>query len=82
MDGLEDGSVSGEQILCRDRAVDSVGQFHILVEDTGNAETSYVDSSVSAGGSYAYRVKARNAGGLSVWSSYARADTRAALDES
>lgn len=82
MDGLGDGSIGGDQILCRDRAVDPVGQFHILVENTGNAETSYVDSSVATGGSYVYRVKARNAGGLSVWSSYARADTRAALDES
>ena len=43
--------------LCRDRVAAPVSQFHILVEDTVNAETSYVDSSVAAGGSYVYAAR-------------------------
>ena len=73
-DNPGDNSISGYQILRRDRAVDPVGQFSILVEDTGSAATSYVDNTVAAGGSYVYRVKARNAGGLSQRSRYSRAD--------
>ncbi len=51
--------------------------FSVLTEDTGDATTSYVDSSVTPGTRYVYRVKARNAGGLSAQSSYANATAAA-----
>ena len=69
-----DSSISGYQILRRDRAVQETGQFSVIVENTGNAGTNYVDTTVAAGGNFVYRVKARNVAGLSTWSSYARAD--------
>ena len=69
-----DSSISGYQILRRNRDVDPVGEFTAIVDNTGSAATSYVDNTVAAGGSYVYRVKARNAGGLSQLASYARAD--------
>ena len=67
-----DSSITGYQILRRDRAVDPPGQFHVIEEDTGSADTSYVDATVVASRSYVYRVKARNAEGLSSWSRYRR----------
>ena len=39
-----DASISGYQVLRRDRAVDAVGVFHILIADTGTSSTTYVDT--------------------------------------
>ena len=72
-----DSSVTGYQILRRQRDTDAPGVFSVLTEDTGEALTSYVDSSVTPGTRYVYRVKARNAGGLSAQSSYANATAAA-----
>ena len=72
-----DGSITGYQILRRDKAVDDPGVFHVHVDDTGSAATSYTDRSVAAGTVYVYRVKARNSGGLSPQSSYFNAKTPA-----
>ena len=69
-----DPAVTGYEILRRDRAVDAVGTFHTIEDDTATAATAYTDTTVTAGGSYVYRVKALNAHGASRWSSYARAD--------
>lgn len=63
-----DSSITGYQILRRDPAVDPNRQFHVIEEDTGSAGTSYVDATVVASRAYVYRVKARNAEGLSSWS--------------
>ena len=63
-----DSSITGYQILRRDPAVDPRRQFHVIEEDTGSAGTSYVDATVVASRAYVYRVKARNAEGLSSWS--------------
>ena len=56
----DNGSVSGYQILRRDRNEDPVDQFSILEEDTGSPATSYVDSTVLPDGQYTYRVRALN----------------------
>ena len=69
-DNPEDDSITGYQVLRRDTTVHRLGEFVVLVDDTGTAETAYVDSDVAAGGNYVYRVKARNAAGLSPRSSY------------
>ena len=68
-----DSSITGYQILRRLRDTDAPGVFAVLNEDTGDASTSFVDRAVTPGTRYIYRVKARNADGLSAQSSYARA---------
>ena len=70
-----DASISGYQVLRRDRAVDAVGVFHILIADTGTSSTTYVDTTVQPESSYVYRVKAHNAVGLSPMSGFTRVDT-------
>ena len=65
-------SVSGYQILRRDRAVDPVDQFTILAEDTGSSATYYVDSTVLPDGRYTYRVRALN--GTVLGSGFAQVD--------
>ena len=65
-------SVSGYQILRRDRAVDPVDQFPILAEDTGSSATYYVDSTVLPDGRYTYRVRALN--GTALGSGFAQVD--------
>ena len=73
-----DSSITHYQIFRRDRAVDDVGVFHVIKDNTGSAATTYTDSAVDADGSYVYRVKAVNRHGASVWSGYSRADVPAA----
>ena len=75
-----DPSITGYQILRRERGVHEVGDFQIHVDDTNSAATSYVDSAVEAEASYVYRVKARNSSGLSERSRFFRADLPAAPD--
>ncbi len=68
----DNGSVSGYQILRRDRNEDPVDQFSILEEDTGSPATSYVDSTVLPDGRYTYRVRALN--GTVLGSAFAHVD--------
>ena len=75
-----DPSITGYQILRRERGVHEVGVFLIHVDDTNSAATSYVDTAVEAEASYVYRVKARNSSGLSERSRFFRADLPAAPD--
>ena len=75
-----DASITGYQILRRNRAVDAPGQFQVHVDDTGSAEASYVDTEVAPETRYVYRIKARNAAGLSERSVYFNADTPAVPD--
>ena len=49
-----------------------------MIEQNAGAGTSYTDGSVSASGSYVYRVKAVSPTGVSRWSSYVKAETPAA----
>ena len=72
-----DDTITGYQVLRRNKAVDDPGVFHVHVENTGSAATSYVDSDVEAETRYVYRIKASNATGLSPQSSYFNADTPA-----
>ena len=70
-----DDSITGYQILRRVRG-DGPG-FAPIVDDTGSAATTYVDTSVTPETRYTYRVKARNSAGLSEQSSYANVDVPA-----
>ena len=74
-DEPHDSSISGYRILRRLRDHSPVGRFEVLVEDTGSAASAYVDRQVQPETRYNYRVKARNAAGLSPRSNFVRADT-------
>ena len=75
-----DPSITGYQILRRERGVHEVGDFQIHVDDTNSAASSYVDTAVEAEASYVYRVKAGNSSGRSERSRFFRADLPAAPD--
>ena len=70
-----DASITGYQILRLDRDVHGLGNFQVHVDDTGSAAASYVDTDLASETRYVYRLKARNAAGLSEWSDFFRADT-------
>ncbi len=72
-----DQTVTHYAVLRRDRGTDALGVFHVIENNAGSG-TGYTDGSVSAEGSYVYRVKAVSPTGVSQWSGYARADTPAA----
>ena len=76
-----DASISGYQILRRDRDLSPVGVFEVLVDDTGSAAAAYADRQVQPETRYNYRVKARNTAGLSRRSNFVRADTPPAPEE-
>ncbi len=73
-----DPAVIGYQVLRRDRAVQGIGEFSVLVDHTGDAVTAFTDDSVEPERRYVYRVKARSATGLSNWGRWFNADTPAA----
>ncbi|WP_419921606.1 fibronectin type III domain-containing protein [Candidatus Poriferisodalis sp.] len=76
-----DASITGYQVLRRSRDGSSyddgegAAEFVAIVDDTGSAATSYTDTSVTLHTRYVYRVKSRNAAGLSPRSSYVNAET-------
>ena len=76
-----DASITGYQVLRRSRDGSSHGdgegaaEFVAVVDDTGSAATSYTDESLTPHTRYVYRVKAKNAAGLSPRSSYVDAET-------
>ena len=72
-----DQTVTHYAVLRRDLGTDASGVFHVIDANAGPG-TSYTDASVSAQGSYVYRVKVVSPTGVSQWSSYARAETPAA----
>ena len=79
-----DDTVTSYQVLRRSRDADTYGdgqgaaEFAVVAGDTGSADNSYVDSDVEPDTRYVYRIKARNAVGLSDQSSYFNANTPAA----
>ena len=77
-DDPDDSTITGYRILRRLPALDPPGEFAVLLENTGSALTTYVDTTVTPQTSYVYRVKAINARGLSERSSWANALTPAA----
>lgn len=78
-----DPSITGYQVLRRSRDGDVYGdgegaaEFEVVVDDTESADVTYTDTDVSASARYVYRVKARNAAGLSIKSPYLNAETTA-----
>ena len=60
-------------------SIDPVGQFTVIRNNTSTRDTQYIDRGISPDTQYVYRVKARNPGGLSEWSNYARVDVPAVL---
>ena len=70
-----DDTITGYQILRRDRALHSLGDFQIHVDDTGSAVAAYTDRDVSPDRKYVYRIKARNAAGLSERSNFFSGNT-------
>ena len=77
-DNPQDDTIKAYRILRRNKDTDDPGVFHIHVGSTGSAATSYVDSAVEAETRYVYRIKARNANGLSPRSRWFDATTPAA----
>ena len=83
-DNPGDSAIAGYKVLRRscDGADygDGLGasEFVAVVDDTGTAETSYTDMSVTPHTRYVYRVKARNSHGLSNRSRYLNVETHVA----
>ena len=76
-DDPDDPTITGYRILRRLPALDLPGEFAVLLENTGSALTTYVDTTVMPQTSYVYRVQAINAHGSSERSSWANALTPA-----
>ena len=76
-DDPDDPTITGYRILRRLPAEDLPGEFAVLLEHTGSALTTYVDTTVTPRTSYVYRVQAINAHGVSERSSWANALTPA-----
>ena len=74
----EDDTITGYVILRRVRVNDTGGDFSVLVADTGTAALTYADTTVAAGLTYTYRIKAINGAGVSERSRWSHVDTPAA----
>ena len=83
----DDNSITSYQILRRSRDGDEyedgqgAPEFVAVTDNTGSTATTHTDTGLDPRTRYVYRVKARNAAGLSPWSSYANAETEEAPDE-
>ncbi|MYA83758.1 MAG: hypothetical protein F4Y15_13800 [Acidimicrobiales bacterium] len=60
-----DSTITGYQVLRHNPAIHDPGVFAVIENDTGSSATSYEDTTVAPETTYVYRVKARNAYGLS-----------------
>ena len=80
-DDPEDASISGYVILRRDIVNQEPGIFDTIQADTGSAATTYTDSSAAPDTAYAYRVKARNAHGVSGQSGFLNVTTPGAAPD-
>ena len=69
----EDNSVTGYQVLRRRPQWGETG-LEVYVDDTGSPAATYTDTNTVEDTRYVYRVKARNAAGLSEWSNFVRLD--------
>ena len=70
-----DPAVSGYVILRRDKDIHNRGTFHTINPDTGDADTTYTDTTAEPERRYIYRIKAINTAGYSKISAYHRTDT-------
>ena len=77
-DDPNDDSITGYVILRRNRETDAEGEFTNLVPDTGSADTSHTDDSVTAETPYTYRIKAIDEHGTSERSRWVHVETTAA----
>ena len=73
-----DASITGYRVLRRDKDLHETGEFLVHVDDTGSASPEYLDEDVEPETRYVYRIKARNAHGLSERSEWFDANTPAA----
>ena len=64
-DAPANSTVTGYKVLRLDRAVNELGNYQVLVDDTCSTDTTYTDTDVEADGRYVYRVQARNGDALS-----------------
>ena len=69
----DDDSVTGYQVLRAEAAVGETG-LEVYVDDTGSPAAAYTDTNTVEYTRYVYRVKARNAAGLSEWSNFVKID--------
>ena len=69
----DDDSVTGYQVLRRRPQWGETG-LEVYVDDTGSPAATYTDTNTVEPTRYVYRVKARNAAGLSEWSNFVRID--------
>ena len=69
----EDDSVTGYQVLRR-RPEWEETEMEVYVDDTGSPAATYTDTNTVEYTRYVYRVKARNAAGLSEWSNFVKID--------
>ena len=74
----EDSSITGYQILRRNRAAQAAGVFDVIDNTVAANATTYTDTTVEASTRYVYRIRARNLHGLSTRSRFVRANTPAA----
>ena len=68
----DDASVTGYQVLRRKPSYER--SLTVYVDDPGATGTTFTDHATAESTRYVYRVKARNAAGLSGWSNWARVD--------
>ena len=74
----QDGAITGYRILRANIVDQAPGEFAVLTQDTGSADTSYTDDTVEPERSYVYRVLAVSPHGVSAPSSDRRVSTPAA----
>ena len=74
-DDPSDATITHYEVFRRDTTSHAIGEFITLEANTGSAATTYRDESVEPERKYVYRVKAVNAHGASLWSSFANATT-------
>lgn len=67
-----DSTITGYQMLRRNRDVDALGDWTVIADDIAATDTVYTDHTVEPATNYGYRIKARNAHGLSQRSRAAR----------
>ena len=72
-----DSTITGYQVLRRNPAIHDTGVFAVIEDDTGSSDTNYEDTTVAPETEYVYRVRARNAHGLSEESDYRTVTTPA-----
>ena len=72
-DAPDDNTVTGYQILRRRPSLGE-GDLLVYVDDTGSTATTSTDTGTTPGERHVYRVKARNAAGVSSRSNFARVD--------